>query len=92
VDCASGRFYRRYVPKVAYNYTARIIIIIIIMPIIVSRCDDLATFTVPKVEKIRSLNLPDPQGLAQACSGGGGRKNNNNKTILEPSQNHTECT
>jgi hypothetical protein len=31
--------------------------------------DDLTTFIVPKVEKIRSLNLPDPQGLAQACSG-----------------------
>ena len=23
----------------------------------------------PKVEKIRSLNLPDPQGPVQACSG-----------------------
>ena len=31
--------------------------------------DDLTTFIVPKVEKIRSLNLRDPQGPAQACSG-----------------------
>ena len=31
--------------------------------------DDLTTFIVPKVEKIRSLNLPDPQGPVQACSG-----------------------
>jgi hypothetical protein len=31
--------------------------------------DDLTTFIVPKVEKLRSLNLPDPQGPAQACSG-----------------------
>jgi hypothetical protein len=31
--------------------------------------DDLTTFIVPKVEKIRSLNLPDPQGPTQACSG-----------------------
>jgi hypothetical protein len=31
--------------------------------------DDLTTFIVPKVKKIRSLNLPDPQGPAQACSG-----------------------
>jgi hypothetical protein len=31
--------------------------------------DDLTTFIVPKVEKIRRLNLPDPQGPAQACSG-----------------------
>ena len=30
--------------------------------------DDPTTFIVPKVEKIRSLNLPDPQGPAQACS------------------------
>ena len=31
--------------------------------------DDLITFTLPKVEKIRSLNLPYPQGPVQACSG-----------------------
>ena len=31
--------------------------------------DDLITFIVPKVEKIRGLNLPDPHGPAQACSG-----------------------
>ena len=31
--------------------------------------DDLTIFTVPKVEKIQSLNLPDPQGPARACSG-----------------------
>ena len=31
--------------------------------------DDLITFVVPKVEKIRSPNLPNPQGPAQACSG-----------------------
>ena len=31
--------------------------------------DDLIAFIVPKVEKIRGLNLPDPHGLAQACSG-----------------------
>jgi hypothetical protein len=30
---------------------------------------DLTTFIVPKVEKIRSLNLPEPQGSVQACSG-----------------------
>ena len=29
----------------------------------------LTTFTVPKVEKIWSLNLPDPQGPSQACIG-----------------------
>jgi hypothetical protein len=33
------------------------------------KADDLTTFIVPKVEKIQSLNLPDPQGPAQACSG-----------------------
>jgi hypothetical protein len=31
--------------------------------------DELTTFIVPKVEKIRSLNLPDPQGPVQACNG-----------------------
>ena len=31
--------------------------------------DDFTTFIVPKVEKIRSLNHPDPQGHVQACSG-----------------------
>ena len=31
--------------------------------------DDLTAFIVPKVEKIQSLNLPDPQGPAQACGG-----------------------
>jgi hypothetical protein len=35
----------------------------------VSRGDDLTTFIVPKVMKIQSLNLPDPQGPVQACSG-----------------------
>ena len=30
--------------------------------------DDLTTFTAPKVEKIRSLKIPDYQGPAQACS------------------------
>jgi hypothetical protein len=35
----------------------------------VRKGDDLTTFIVPKVEKIRSLNLPDPQGPAEACSG-----------------------
>jgi hypothetical protein len=35
----------------------------------VRKSDDLTTFIVPKVEKIWSLNLPDPQGPAQACSG-----------------------
>jgi hypothetical protein len=30
---------------------------------------DLITFTMPKVEKIQSLNLPDPQGPAQNCRG-----------------------
>ena len=34
----------------------------------VRKGDDITTFIVPKVEKIRSLNLPDPQGPAQACS------------------------
>jgi hypothetical protein len=32
----------------------------------VRKGDDLTTFTVPKVEKIRSHNLPDPQGPLQA--------------------------
>ena len=31
--------------------------------------NDLTTFVVPKVEKMRSPNLPDPKGPAQACSG-----------------------
>ena len=31
--------------------------------------DDLTTFMVSKVEKIRSFNLPDSQGPSQACSG-----------------------
>ena len=31
--------------------------------------DDLTTFIVTKVEKIRSLNLPEPQEPAQACRG-----------------------
>ena len=31
--------------------------------------DDLTTLIVPKVEKIRSFNLPDPQGPAKTCSG-----------------------
>ena len=31
--------------------------------------DDLTIFIASKVKKIRSLNLPDPQGLSQACSG-----------------------
>ena len=31
--------------------------------------DDITTFIVPNVEKIRSLNLLYPQGPAQACSG-----------------------
>jgi hypothetical protein len=31
--------------------------------------DDLITFVVPKVEKIRSPSLPDPQGPAQVRSG-----------------------
>jgi hypothetical protein len=35
----------------------------------VRKGDDLTTFIVPKVKKIRSLNLPDPQGPAEACSG-----------------------
>jgi hypothetical protein len=35
----------------------------------VRKGDDLTTFIVPKVEKIRSLNVPDPPGPAQACSG-----------------------
>jgi hypothetical protein len=35
----------------------------------VRKGDDLTTFIVPKVEKIRSLNLPDHQGPAQASSG-----------------------
>jgi hypothetical protein len=35
----------------------------------VRKGDDISTFIVPKVENIRSLNLPDPQGPAQACSG-----------------------
>ena len=30
--------------------------------------DDLTTFIVPEVMKIRSLNLPDPQVPVQACS------------------------
>jgi hypothetical protein len=33
------------------------------------RVTNFTTFIVPKVEKIRSLNLPDLQGPAQACSG-----------------------
>jgi hypothetical protein len=35
----------------------------------VRKGDDLTTFIVPKVEKIRSLNLPYPHGPAQAFSG-----------------------
>jgi hypothetical protein len=35
----------------------------------VRKGDDFTAFIVPKVEKIRSLNLPDSQGPAQACSG-----------------------
>jgi hypothetical protein len=35
----------------------------------VRKGDDLTTFIVPKVEKIRRLDLPDPQGPVQACSG-----------------------
>jgi hypothetical protein len=35
----------------------------------VRKGDGLTTFMVPKVEKIRSLNLAGPQGPAQACSG-----------------------
>jgi hypothetical protein len=31
--------------------------------------DDLTTSIVPKVQKIRSLNLSDSQGPTQACSG-----------------------
>jgi hypothetical protein len=31
--------------------------------------DDLITFVVTKVKKIRSLNLPNPQEPVQACSG-----------------------
>jgi hypothetical protein len=31
--------------------------------------DDLTTFTVPKVEKIRSLNLPEPQGRLRPVAG-----------------------
>jgi hypothetical protein len=34
----------------------------------VRKADDFTTFTVPKVEKIRSLNLLDPKGPAQARS------------------------
>jgi hypothetical protein len=34
----------------------------------VRKGDDLRTFIVPKVEKIRSLNLLESQGPAQACS------------------------
>jgi hypothetical protein len=34
----------------------------------VRRSDDLTTFIVPKVEKIRSLDLPDLQGPFRACS------------------------
>ena len=33
------------------------------------KADDLTTFIVPNVKKIRSLNLPDPQGPVEACSG-----------------------
>jgi hypothetical protein len=35
----------------------------------VSKGDYLTTFIVPKVEKIRSLNLADPQGPTCASSG-----------------------
>jgi hypothetical protein len=35
----------------------------------VRKGDDLTTFIVLKVEKIRSLNLPDPEGPAQAWAG-----------------------
>jgi hypothetical protein len=35
----------------------------------VCKGDDLTTFIGPEVEKIRSVNVPDPQGPAQACSG-----------------------
>jgi hypothetical protein len=35
----------------------------------VRKGEDLTTFIVSKVEKIRSLNLSDPQGFVQACSG-----------------------
>jgi hypothetical protein len=35
----------------------------------VGKGDDLTAFIVPKVEKIQSLNLPDPQGPTQDCSG-----------------------
>jgi hypothetical protein len=37
--------------------------------IVVRMGDDLTTFIMPKVEKIRGLNLPDPQGPSQACIG-----------------------
>jgi hypothetical protein len=35
----------------------------------VPKSDDLTTFIVPHVKKIRSLNLSDPHGPVQACSG-----------------------
>jgi hypothetical protein len=35
----------------------------------VRKGDDLTTFIVPKVEKIRSLKLLEPQEPAQACKG-----------------------
>ena len=34
-----------------------------------SKGDDLTTVIVPKADKIRSLNLPDPQGPAQPVAG-----------------------
>ena len=33
------------------------------------KADDLTAFIVPNVKKIRGLNLPDPHGPVQACSG-----------------------
>jgi hypothetical protein len=35
----------------------------------VHKGDDLTTFIVPKVEKIRRLNLPDPQSLLRPVAG-----------------------
>jgi hypothetical protein len=35
----------------------------------VRKGDDVTTFILPKVEKIRSLNLPDPKGLLRPVAG-----------------------
>jgi hypothetical protein len=48
------------------------------------RCVRLTTYhlLVPKVKKIRGLNLPDPHGPVQACSGTERKKVNTNNICV----------